>query len=69
LRYVGFCRVCEVATGRFVAFKSQNQGLAERRLWRNLTGRFGHGHDDHLSEFIAEKRPLKFRFPEAAIGR
>ena len=28
----------------------------------------GSGQDDHLSKFIAEKRPLEFCHPEAAIG-
>ena len=28
---------------------------------------YGSGQDNHLSKFVAEKPPLKFRFPEAAI--
>ena len=46
---------------------SLNLGLAEWPLSGNRYFRFGSGQDNHLSKFVAEKPPLKFRFPEAAI--
>lgn len=39
--------------------------FANRQLSGNHDGRFGHRPDRHLFEFIAEKRPIKFRFLEA----
>jgi len=34
-----------------------------------LTGSRGSGREIHLSNFIAVKLPLEFRFPEAALGQ
>ena len=34
---------------------------------RNVWDRCGSGSDGRLSEFIAEERPLKLRFPEDAM--
>jgi hypothetical protein len=33
---------------------------------KTTTGSFGSGHAGRLPKFIAEKRPLKLSFPEAA---
>lgn len=47
---------------------SQNLGLADRLLSGNRYGRFGSGCELALSEFMAEKPPLEFRFPEPVLG-
>jgi hypothetical protein len=48
---------------------SLSPGLLQRRLRRKPTDRNGHPRDRPLFGFIAEKRSLTFRFPEAAVDR
>lgn len=46
----------------------QNLGLANWPLTGNRDGRFGHTRDGRLSEFVAGKLPLEFRFQLRMLG-
>jgi len=62
----GTGRLPEATNGCFVEAKHEKPALSNGQLWRNPKVGSGSGHAGRIPRFIAEKPPLKLRFPEAA---